>query len=209
MKRTIVAVSLLLIAGMAVGCNKGKDHVDSQEVKVFGEHTLANGTRKVERREFSSGEKDFDVAYLPDGTIKIGRAEYPNGEKQYYVTQLPDGTENMDVEFPNGEKDFDVTLLKDKTAKIERIEFPDGRQQFNVTRLPDGTIQIARATGDAASEQAFRDRLSDCGGGLKANSSVSAEDAERFLTNCSYGFTVGPTCGITCKEKPIDVHIVP
>lgn len=74
MKQAIIAVSLLLAFG--VGCDEGQDRQLAQDrqlpngTKVFGERTLKDGTKKVERVEFPNGEKHFDVAKLPNGTIK-------------------------------------------------------------------------------------------------------------------------------------------
>lgn len=167
MKRTIIAVSLLLVAGMLTGCNKGKDEVLPDGTKMFGDLTHQDGTRTLSRIEFPDGTKQFDVTKLPDGSEKIGRIEFPNGEKafdaavlpnglinkigrdefdgqkQFDKTRLPDHTERIGhTEFPDGEKDFDVVLLQDHTAKIGRVEFANGEKRFNVTRLPDGTEKV-------------------------------------------------------------------
>jgi hypothetical protein len=167
MKRMIIAVAILLAAGLSSGCNKRKDWVSSDGTKMYGDLALHDGTRRLVRIEYPDGHSEFDITTLPDGSEKIRRIEYPNngpkdfdvirqngfykvvrrefrdGEKQFNVTQLPGGTQKIELsELPNGEKDFDVVLLQDHTAKIGRVEFADGEKRFDVTRLPDGSEKV-------------------------------------------------------------------
>lgn len=145
MKRTIIAVSLLLAAGMSVGCSRARDEVLPDGTKYFGERTLWGGTKKAERLESPDGEKEFDVTWLKDGSVKIGRIECQDGEKDFGVTDLPDGTERtVRVEFSDGQKNFDETELPNGTQKIGRVEKPDGEKNFDETILPDGTEKIGR-----------------------------------------------------------------
>lgn len=145
MKGTIIAVSLLLAAGMSTGCSRPKDEVLPDGTKLFGERTLWNGTKKAERRELPNGQKDFDVTWLKDGTQKIGRVEDPDGEKDFDLTVLPDGTlKTGRVEYQDGQKQFDVTSLHGKMSKIGHSEFSDGEKRFDLTFLPDGTEKMGR-----------------------------------------------------------------
>jgi hypothetical protein len=145
MKRAIIALSLLLTAGLSIGCSRAKDEVLPDGTKLFGERTLWTGTKKAERRESPDGEKDFEVTWLKDGSEKIGRAEFPDGVKQFDWTAFPDGTDKYGrIEYANGEKAFEVTSLKDQTLKIGRAEFPDGEKDIDRTVLPDGTKKIGR-----------------------------------------------------------------
>jgi hypothetical protein len=167
MKRTIIAVSLLLAVG--VGCDRGQDRQLPDGTKLFGERTLKDGTRTAKRKEFPDGRKifneawlkdgtataervefpdghkDFNETWLEDGTVKAGRSESPDGGKLFNDTWLKDGTSTAErVESPNGEKDFDVTWLKDGTKKFGRLELPNGKKLFDVTLLPDGTQTAER-----------------------------------------------------------------
>jgi hypothetical protein len=66
MKQMFIAVSLLL--AFCVGCDEGQDRQLPQDrqlrdgTKLFGERTLKDGTKKVERVEFPNGEKADGVA---------------------------------------------------------------------------------------------------------------------------------------------------
>lgn len=69
MKQMFIAVSLLLAAG--VGCAEGQDRQSADGTKLFGAHTLKDGTLKIGRIELPNGDKYFDVTVLPDGTAKV------------------------------------------------------------------------------------------------------------------------------------------
>jgi len=146
MKRTSIAIILLLAVGMSTGCNKGKDEVLPDGTKLFGVRTLWwGGTKKAERRELPNGQKDFDVTWLKDGTQKIKRIEFGAGEKYFDVTALPNGTiKKVRYESPDGERHFDLTTLPDGTEKVGRVEFSDGQKNFDETTFPDGTEKIGR-----------------------------------------------------------------
>jgi len=140
MKRTTIALSLLLAVGLFAGCNKGKD-------KFFGERTLQDGTKTAERVERRNGTKQFNVEWLKDGTVKMERVETSDGATQFDTTYLPDGTYTMRrVVLPNGEQDFDVNKHPDGTVNIVRAEFPDFKNQYDVTLLPNGTRTVGSTT---------------------------------------------------------------
>ena len=141
MKRTIIALSLLFVVGLSIGCNKGKDEVLPDGTKMFGKRTLKDGTQTAERKEFPDGRKNFNQTWLKDGTVKAERGELPDGGKNFNETWLKDGTVKAErIEFVGGKKSFDVTWLPDGTLKTGHDEFPDGEKSFDVTRLPDKTV---------------------------------------------------------------------
>jgi hypothetical protein len=145
MRRTVIAVSLLSIAGLLNGCSRAKDEVLPDGTKYFGERKQWGGTTKAERLELPDGDKDFEVTWLKNGSVRIERIECQDGEKDFGETDLPDGTvRTVRVEFSDGQKNFDVTELRDGTQKIGRVEKPDGEKNFDETRLPDGTEKIGR-----------------------------------------------------------------
>jgi hypothetical protein len=90
MKRTIIAVLLLLVFG--VGFAEGQDRHSPQDrqlsngTKLFGARTLNNGTETMERVEFPNGIRQFDVTTLPDRTQTVRRVELPDGQKTFNVT---------------------------------------------------------------------------------------------------------------------------
>lgn len=172
MKRTTLAVLLLLVVGACAGCSKEKSEVMSDGSKWFGKRVLTDGTQTAKRIEYPSGQKDFDEILHPGGTHQIARVETPDGRKEFDVTVFPDGTIKagrvewphhvmwFDVAFPpdgtkkiaraelpNGEKNFDVTVAKDGTAQIKRLKYPDGKEEANVTLRPDGT-RVFYTAGD-------------------------------------------------------------
>jgi hypothetical protein len=145
MKRTIIAVALLLAAGLSSGCNKGKDWVSPDGTKMFGDLTLQDGTRTLSRIEFPDGTKHFDVTTLPDGSAKIGRIEFPNGEKDFDAIVVPPDGSIIKVgrdEFPDGQKQFNKTRFPDGTQKIERVELPSGEKHFDVTISADDVASV-------------------------------------------------------------------
>lgn len=153
MKRTVIAVSLLLSIWLLTGC--GKDEVLPNGTKMFGERILKDGTKTIKRIEMVNGEKQFEVIHLPNGVHKAERVELGNGTKMFGVTMLADGTTKAQrVELANGEKDFDTDSL-DGTVKIARVEFPDGKKQFEVTQLSDGTRIVRRALKADGTEMAI------------------------------------------------------
>ena len=145
MKRTIIALSLLVAVGLSTGCNKAKDEVLPDGTGVFGERTLKDGTKTIVRVQQPNGRKDFDVTILPDRTQKIGHSEFPNGGKSFDVTILPDGTVKTGrEEHPDWSKGFDVTLLPDGTKKVGRTEFLNGEKDFDLVILPGGKEKAGR-----------------------------------------------------------------
>jgi hypothetical protein len=141
MKQMIIAVSLLLLAG--VGCDKEQDRQLPDGTKIFGERTFNDGSlREIVRVELPNGKKKFNVTLLADGTEKAERVEYPDGDKWFDVTNLPDGPVKIGrIELPNGVKKFDVTTLPDGTEKIGRAEFTDGVKWFDYTSFRDGPVK--------------------------------------------------------------------
>src|ERR1039458_5622488 len=84
MKQMIIAVSLLLLAG--VGCDKEQDRQLPDGTKIFGERTFNDGSlREIVRVELPNGKKKFNVTLLADGTEKAERVEYPDGDKWFDV----------------------------------------------------------------------------------------------------------------------------
>jgi hypothetical protein len=145
MHKAIIVVLAMSVAGLATGCNKAKNEVLPDGTKVFGERTLKDGTKTIERVELPNGVKKFDKTILPDGTEKDQRIEHPNGYKQFEVTFLPDGTQKTErSESPNGDKSFGITLLRDGTMKEDFAETASGQKQFDLTGLPDGTTKCER-----------------------------------------------------------------
>lgn len=166
MKRTSIAVLILLVVGVSIGCNRdsGKDYVDAFGNKVFGEHTLKNarsGSKRTERIEYPDGVKLFDVTDIPFDDTKAARMELPTGEKRFEVTGLSSSEQKAArVELPNGEKRFEVTFLDD-TVKAARIELPNGEKQFAVTIFPDGTKNLGRTTKSDGTEIKFSNLQND------------------------------------------------
>src|ERR1017187_1651608 len=146
MKQMIIAVSLLLLAG--VGCDKEQDRQLPDGTKIFGERTFNDGSlREIVRVELPNGMKKFDVTTLPDGTEKIGRAEFTDGVKWFDYTSFRDGPVKSKTgreELPNGTKWFDTTAFRDGTITTGRGELPNGAKKFDMTRLPDGTLKAGR-----------------------------------------------------------------
>jgi len=159
MKRISVAVLLLLAVGLSTGCSK--DYVNSQGIKVFGQHTQMNGTVKVVRLEFPDGSKEFDITKFPDGTQKAARVELPNGEKRFDVTRLPDGTKN-----------------------IARATYPDGTEKRNIVQQAASGTSIAVAQEQSEPDtDACVEGAKDCEG--KAAGIWLVETQERRGTSYS------------------------
>jgi hypothetical protein len=121
MKRMSIAVLLVFVVEVSVGCNKAKDEVLTDGTKLFGVHTPWGGIKTAERREWTNGQNDFDLSWLKDGTIKIGRTESPEakGEKHFDMAVLPDGTQIAErLNTQNGEKQFDVASLNGTIARF-------------------------------------------------------------------------------------------
>ena len=70
------------------------------------------------------------------------------------------------------------------------------------------THVVVNVEPEPAAKQGVAAEGQDCGNGLKPNSNVDSEQLN-FLAGCRYGFSVSATCTITCKDKPVDVRIVP
>jgi len=144
MKKSAITVPLLLVIGLCVGCDKGKDEVLPNGIKVFGQRTSKNGTVSVRSVEFPHGEKKIDDTQFPDGTEKAARVEYPNGEK-----------------------DYDVTWLADGSKAIGRATYPDGTEKRNVVVprvLSVYGLQVGQTQAEAAAqlkEHGFSE-LQDC-----------------------------------------------
>jgi hypothetical protein len=107
MKSKIV-IAILTLAVLN-GCG-GKNFVQPDGTKVFGDHDLADGGYKADRLELTDGTKEYEVT-VKDGTQTIGRLEFPNGGIQYNAVRHPDGSWNIARE-----------ILSDGTEKLNIVK---------------------------------------------------------------------------------------
>ncbi|HUA14764.1 MAG TPA: T-complex 10 C-terminal domain-containing protein [Verrucomicrobiae bacterium] len=181
MKKMFTVFPLLAFA-LSLGCNHGKNEVLADGTKLFGERTQTDGTKTVDRIEFTDGTKQFQVIYLADGSEKIGRIEFPNGQKDYQAVAVPPNGFISTVareEFPDGQKHFNKVRFTDGTQKIERVEFPNGEKKVDVTLLPDGTEKLDLSFRGLHSGQC-RDEVESV---LKQQGAIVPLDCEKPSTN--------------------------
>jgi len=121
-----IAVSLLLV--FCVGCDEGhgrqlpQDRQSSIGTKLFGERTLKDGTKTVERIELPNGQKWFDATTPPDGTEKVGRIEDPNGGNAFDVTRLLNGTVKDSLDLYVDEFTFRLHAGKVQRHTMEHLD---------------------------------------------------------------------------------------
>ena len=187
---TVTAITVFVAAVVLRSRNGGKDYVSSDGSKVFGERTLNDGTRKIQRHEYQNGEKYFNETISPDTTEKIERSELPSGQKN-----------------------FDISIFRDGTQKIGRIELPDGKKVFDFTQFRDGTqnaLRLVAKDGTQISQfwsaQNDQQGYADIKWGTKVTNvdpNATAEPEWRFSNDLQENEVVASALGVPTRDTTV------
>lgn len=159
MKRTTIAVSLLLLVGLA-GCGK----VQPDGTKVFGQTTVTTEygvERRSERIEFPDRQKQFGVTLFDDGSRGADRVELPNGEIQSKVSWNKDGTLEWleQADYPNGTHKGSI-WFPDKTGSgyysVDSSSYPERVSTYSSSSDIRKQMQSLKAAETKPSHLTFR-----------------------------------------------------
>lgn len=133
---------------------------------------------------------EANTALKAHGLGKLSRIDYSGAS-------APDADGTATVSFRGS------MVTYDGSESLEGVIFTEFNHAGKLTH-----VVVNVEPEQPAAKQGFAAEGQDCGNGLKPNSNVDSQQLN-FLAGCRYGFSVSATCTITCKDKPVDVRIVP